>query len=139
MQQAAQGDLTRSQIDSLEKRSQALRQYLSDDTANFVAYASDIEAIDETLQDKSLSLLEGVVQARQAQYDDDLRSQRQVEQAKRQENEKTYDFDAFLTDLRTKNRQAASQDLIRLEERALDASSQSQTVENSDTRDSAVC
>ena len=39
LQQAAQGDLTRSQLDSLEKRSQALRQYLSDDTANFVAYA----------------------------------------------------------------------------------------------------
>ena len=126
LQQAAQGDLTRSQIDGLEKRSQALRQYLSDDTANFVAYASDIEAIDETLQDKSLSLLEGVVQARQTRYEDDLRSQRQAEQAKRQENEKTYDFDAFLTDLRTKNRQAASQDLIRIEERALDASSQSQ-------------
>ena len=126
LQQAAQGDLTRSQIDSLEKRSQALRQYLSDDTANFVAYASDIEAIDETLQDKSLSLLEGVVQARQAQYDDDLRSQRQAEQAKRQENEKTYDFDVYLAGLRTKSRQQASQDLIRLEERALDASSQRQ-------------
>ena len=126
LQQAAQGNLTRSQLDGLEKRSQALRQYLSDDTANFVAYASDIEAIDETLQSQRLSLLEGVVQARQAQYDDDLRTQRQAEQAKRQENEKTYDFDAFLTDLRTKSRQAASQDLIRLEERALDASSQSQ-------------
>ena len=126
LQQAAQGDLTRSQIDSLEKRSQALRQYLSDDTANFVAYASDIEAIDETLQDKSLSLLEGVVQARQAQYDDDLRSQRQVEEAKRQENEKTYDFDVFLAGLRTKSRHAASQDLIRIEERALDASSSRQ-------------
>ena len=118
--------MTRSQIDSLEKRSQALRQYLSDDTANFVAYASDIEAIDETLQDKSLSLLEGVVQAREALFRDEARTQRQVEQAKRQENEKTYDFDAFLTDLRTKNRQAASQDLIRLEERALDASNQKQ-------------
>ena len=32
----------------------------------------------------------------------------------------------FLTDLRTKNRQAAAQDLIRLEGRALDASSQRQ-------------
>ena len=126
LQQAAQGDLTRSQIDSLEKRSKALQQYLSDDTANFVAYVSDIEAIDETLTDKSLSLLEGVVQARQAQYDDDLRSQRQVEEAKRQENEKTYDFDVFLAGLRTKSRHAASQDLIRIEERALDASSQSQ-------------
>ena len=126
LQQAAQGDLTRSQIDSLEKRSQALRQYLYDDTAHFGAYASDIEAIDETLTDKSLSLLEGVVQARQAQYDDDLKAQRQVEQAKRQENEKTYDFDVFLAGLRTKSRHAASQDLIRLEERAFDASSQSQ-------------
>ena len=126
LQQAAQGDLTRSQIDNLEKRSQALRQYLSDDTANFVAYASDIEAIDETLQSQRLSLLEGEVEARQAQYDDDLRTQRQVEEAKRQENEKTYDFDVYLAGLRTKNRQQASQDLIRLEERALDASSQRQ-------------
>ena len=123
LQQAAQGDLTRSQIDSLEKRSQALRQYLSDDTANFVAYASDIEAIDETLQDKSLSLLEGVVQAREALFRDEARTQRQVEEAKRQENEKTYDFDVFLAGLRTKSRHAASQDLIRLEERALDATS----------------
>ena len=66
------------------------------------------------------------MEERQALYEDDLKAQRQVEQAKRQENEKTYDFDALLTDLRTKNRQAAAQDLIRLEERALDASSQSQ-------------
>ena len=126
LQQAAQGYLTRSQIDSLEKRSQALRQYLSDDTANFVAYASDIEAIDETLTDKSLSLLEGVVQAREALFRDEARTQRQVEEAKRQENEKTYDFDVFLAGLRTKNRHAASQDLIRLEERALDATSSRQ-------------
>ena len=126
LQQAAQGDLTRSQIDSLEKRSQALRQYLSDDTANFVAYASDIEAIDETLTDKSLSLLEGAVQAREALFRDEARTQRQVEQAKRQENEKTYDFDVFLAGLRTKSRHAASQDLIRLEERALDATSSRQ-------------
>ena len=126
LQQAAQGYLTRSQIDSLEKRSQALRQYLSDDTANFVAYASDIEAIDETLTDKSLSLLEGAVQAREALFRDEARTQRQVEQAKRQEKEKTYDFDVYLAGLRTKNRHAASQDLIRLEERALDASSSRQ-------------
>ena len=126
LQQAAQGYLTRSQIDSLEKRSQALRQYLLDDTAHFVAYASDIEAIDETLTDKSLSLLEGAVQAREALFRDEARTQRQVEQAKRQENEKTYDFDVYLAGLRTKNRHAASQDLIRIEERALDASSQSQ-------------
>ena len=58
--------------------------------------------------------------------EDDLKSQRQVEQAKRQENEKTYDYDALLTDLRTKNRQAAAQDLIRLEGRALDISSKRQ-------------
>ena len=126
LQQAAQGDLTRSQIDSLEKRSQALRQYLYDDTAHFGAYASDIEAIDETLTDKSLSLLEGVVQARQAQYDDDLKAQRQAEQAKRQENEKTYDFDVFLAGLRRDSRKEAREDLTRLEGRALDASSQSQ-------------
>ena len=126
LQQAAQGGLTRSQIDSLEKRSQALRQYLYDDTAHFGAYASDIEAIDETLTDKSLYLLEGVVQARQAQYDDDLKAQRQAEQAKRQENEKTYDFDVFLAGLRRDSRKEAREDLTRLEGRALDASSQSQ-------------
>ena len=126
LQQAAQGYLTRSQIDSLEKRSKALRQYLLDDTAHFIAYADDIEAIDETLTDKSLSLLEGAVQAREALFRDEARTQRQVEQAKRQENEKTYDFDVYLAGLRTKNRHAASQDLIRLEERALDASSSRQ-------------
>ena len=76
--------------------------------------------------DRQLAPLADIVEARQAQYEDDLRSQRQAEEAKRQENEKTYDFDAYLIGLRTKNRQAASQDLVRIEERALDATSQSQ-------------
>ena len=67
-----------------------------------------------------------MVQARQAQYDDDLKAQRQVEQAKRQENEKTYDFDAYLAGLRRDSRKEAREDLTRLEGRALDASSQSQ-------------
>ena len=71
-------------------------------------------------------MLEGEVEARQAQYEDDLKAQRQAEAAKRQENQKTYDFDALLTGLRTKNRQAAAQEFVRLEERALDASSQRQ-------------
>ena len=126
LEQAAQGDLTRSQIDNLNKRTQALKENLLESDFNFQSYADDIEAIEERLADKSLALLADTVEARQAQYDDDLRSQRQAEQAKRQENEKTYDFDAFLIGLRTKSRQAAAQDLIRLEERALDASSQAQ-------------
>ena len=67
-----------------------------------------------------------MVQAREALFRDEARTQRQVEEAKRQENEKTYDFDVYLAGLRTKSRHAASQDLIRIEERALDASSQSQ-------------
>ena len=126
LEQAAQGDLTRSQIDNLNKRTQALKENLLESDFNFQSYADDIEAIEERLTDKSLALLADTVEARQAQYDDDLRSQRQAEQAKRQENEKTYDFDAFLIDLRTKSRQAAAQDLSRLEERAIDASSQAQ-------------
>ena len=66
------------------------------------------------------------MEERQALYEDDLKAQRQVEQAKRQENQKTYDFDAYLTGLRTKNRQAAARDLVRLEEQSLDVSSQRQ-------------
>ena len=76
--------------------------------------------------DKSLSLLEGAVQAREALFRDEARTQRQVEQAKRQENEKTYDFDAYLAGLRTKNRQQAAQEFVRIEERALDATSSRQ-------------
>ena len=95
LQQAAQGDLTRSQIENLEKRSQALKQQISEDTFNFAAYADDIEAIDETLTDKRLSLLEGEVAARQAQYEDDLRAQRQVEDAKQKKAEETHDFTSY--------------------------------------------
>ena len=86
------------------------------------------EAIDqaERLRDESLALLANEVEARQALYEDDLKAQRQVEQAKRQENQKTYDFDAYLTGLRTKNRQEAARDLVRLEEQSLDVSSQRQ-------------
>ena len=126
LQQTAQGDLTRSQIENLEKRSQALKQQISEDTFNFAAYADDIEAIEETLTDKRLSLLEGEVAARQAQYEDDLRAQRQVEDAKQKKAEETHDFHSYLDGLRRDSVKEARQELTRLEERALDASSQRQ-------------
>ena len=119
-----------AEIDAAEEQATALLRVNGRFVSQFielrVLIANEAIAQAERLRDQSLALLANEVEERQALYEDDLKSQRQVEQAKRQENEKTYDYDAFLTDLRTKNRQAAAQDLIRLEERALDASSQSQ-------------
>ena len=71
-------------------------------------------------------MLEGEVEARQAQYEDDLKAQRQAEAAKRQENEKTYDYNVFLLELRRKSLAEATQEFVRLEERILDVSSQRQ-------------
>ena len=118
------------EIDAAEEQATALLRLNGRFVSQFIELRGLIadEAIGqaERLRDESLSLLSGEVEERQARYEDDLKSQRQVEQAKRQENQKTYDFDALLTGLRTKNRQEAAQGLIRLEERALDVSSQSQ-------------
>ena len=119
-----------AEIDAAEEQATALLRVNGRFVSQFIELrgliADEAIAQSETLRDQSLALLANEVEERQALYEDDLKAQRQVEQAKRQENEKTYDFDALLTDLRTKNRQAAAQDLIRLEGRALDASSQSQ-------------
>ena len=119
-----------AEIDAAEGQAAALLRVNGRFVSQFIELRGLItdEAIaqSETLRDQSLALLANEVEARQALYEDDLKSQRQVEQAKRQENEKTYDYDALLTDLRTKNRQAAAQDLIRLEGRALDISSKRQ-------------
>ena len=119
-----------AEIDAAEEQSAALLRVNGRFVSQFIELRGLItdEAIaqSETLRDQSLALLANEVEERQALYEDDLKAQRQVEQAKQQEDEKTYDFDVFLTGLRTKNRQAAAQDLIRLEERSLDASSQRQ-------------
>ena len=119
-----------AEIDAAEEQATALLKVNGRFVSQFIELRGLIadEAIDqaERLRDQSLALLANEVEERQALYEDDLKAQRQVEQAKRQENEKSYDYDVLLTGLRTKNRQAAAQDLIRLEERALDASSQRQ-------------
>ena len=119
-----------AEIDAAEEQATALLRVNGRFVSQFielrVLIADEAIAQAERLRDQSLALLANEVEERQALYEDDLKSQRQVEQAKRQENEKTYDYDAFLTGLRTKNRQAAAQDLIRLEERALDISSKRQ-------------
>ena len=119
-----------AEIDAAEEQATALLRVNGRFVSQFIELRGLItdEAIaqSETLRDQSLALLANEVEERQALYEDDLKSQRQVEQAKRQENEKTYDYDALLTDLRTKNRQAAAQEFVRLEGRALDISSQSQ-------------
>ena len=118
------------EIDAAEEQASELLRVNGRFVSQFIELRGLIadEAIDqsETLRDQSLALLANEVEARQALYEDDLKAQRQVEQAKRQENQKTYDFDAYLTGLRTKNRQEAARNLVRLEERTLDASSQSQ-------------
>ena len=119
-----------AEIDAAEEQATALLRVNGRFVSQFielrVLIANEAIAQAERLRDQSLALLANEVEERQALYEDDLKSQRQVEQAKQQEDEKTYDFDVFLTDLRTKNRQAAAQDLIRLEERALDISSKRQ-------------
>ena len=119
-----------AEIDAAEEQATALLRVNGRFVSQFIELRGLItdEAIAqaERLRDQSLSRLSGEVEERQALYEDDLKAQRQVEQAKRQENENTYDFDAYLAGLRTKNRQEAAQDLIRLEERALDASSSRQ-------------
>ena len=119
-----------AEIDAAEEQATALLRVNGRFVSQFielrVLIANEAIAQAERLRDQSLALLANEVEERQALYEDDLKSQRQVEQAKRQEDEKTYDFDVFLTGLRTKNRQAAAQDLVRLEERSLDASSQRQ-------------
>ena len=119
-----------AEIDAAEEQAAALLRVNGRFVSQFIELRGLItdEAIAqaERLRDQSLARLSNEVEERQALYEDDLKAQRQVEQAKRQENENTYDFDAYLAGLRTKNRQEAAQDLIRLEERALDASSQRQ-------------
>ena len=119
-----------AEIDAAEEQATALLRVNGRFVSQFIELRGLItdEAIAqaERLRDQSLARLSNEVEERQALYEDDLKAQRQVEQAKRQENENTYDFDAYLAGLRTKNRQEAAQDLIRLEERALDASSQRQ-------------
>ena len=119
-----------AEIDAAEEQATALLRVNGRFVSQFIELrgliADEAIAQAERLRDQSLARLATEVEERQALYEDDLKAQKQVEQAKRQENEKTYDFDALLTDLRTKNRQQAAQDLIRLEERALDASSQRQ-------------
>ena len=119
-----------AEIDAAEEQATALLRVNGRFVSQFIELrgliADEAIAQAERLTDQSLARLSNEVEERQALYEDDLKSQRQVEQAKRQENEKTYDFDALLTALRTKNRQAAAQDLIRLEERALDISSKKQ-------------
>ena len=119
-----------AEIDAAEEQARALLRVNGRFVSQFIELRGLItdEAIAqaERLRDQSLARLSNEVEERQALYEDDLKAQRQVEQAKRQENENTYDFDAYLAGLRTKNRQEAAQDLIRLEERALDVSSQRQ-------------
>ena len=119
-----------AEIDAAEEQAAALLRVNGRFVSQFIELRGLItdEAIaqSETLRDQSLALLANEVEERQALYEDDLKSQRQVEAAKRQENEKTYDYDALLTDLRTKNRQAAAQEFVRLEGRALDISSKRQ-------------
>ena len=124
LQQAVQGDLTRNQIENLNKRAEALKATLANETLSLQSYAADATAIQEQLRDKSLELLGDVVDARQAAFEDEARTQRQAEERKREENAKTYDFHAYLNELRRKSVAEATQDLARLEERALNASSQ---------------
>ena len=119
-----------AEIDAAEEQATALLRVNGRFVSQFielrVLIANEAIAQAERLRDQSLALLANEVEERQALYEDDLKSQGRSKQAKRQENEKSYDYDALLTGLRTKNRQAAAQDLIRLEERALDASSKRQ-------------
>ena len=104
LNQAVQGDLTRNQIDNLNQRAEALKTTLADETLSLQRYVSDVESIQEQLTDKRFSLLEGEVQARQAAYEDDLRNQRQVEDAKQEKYEETHDFDSYLLGLRRDSR-----------------------------------
>ena len=126
LQQAAQGDLTRNQIDNLNKRAEALKATLADETLSLQSYVADATVIQEQLRDKSLDLLGDAVQARQAAFEDELRTQRQVEDAKQRKAAETHDFHAYLNELRRESVQEATQELSRLEARALDASSQRQ-------------
>ena len=97
-----------AEIDAAEGQAAALLRVNGRFVSQFIELrgliADEAIAQAERLTDQSLALLANEVEERQALYEDDLKSQRQVEQAKQQEDEKTYDFDVFLTDLRTKNR-----------------------------------
>ena len=126
LNQAVQGNITQNQIENYRKRVDALAQTLADETLNLQAHIPEVEALQERLRDARLSLLEGEIQERDALYEDDLKAQSQVEEAKRQGNEKTYDYNVFLLALRRKSIEEATQEFVRLEERALDASSQRQ-------------
>ena len=119
-----------AEIDAAEEQATALLRVNGRFVNQFIELRGLItdEAIAqaERLRDQSLARLSTEVEERQALYEDDLKAQSQVEEAKRQENEKTYDYNAFLLGLRRKSVEEATQEFVRLEERALDASSQRQ-------------
>ena len=85
-----------AEIDAAEEQATALLRVNGRFVSQFielrVLIADEAIAQAERLRDQSLALLANEVEERQALYEDDLKSQRQVEAAKRQENEKTYDL-----------------------------------------------
>ena len=106
-----------------------LRGYSETEAALF----ERLDAQRASLQDESLSRLANTVEARQAQYDNELRAQRQAEDAKQQKYEETHNFERYLLGLRRTGLQRANQEVARLQDRALDAES-SRRIENRSAR-----
>ena len=121
------------QVDALQKEFDATVQNLTERGIAYQAFNRFIQQFprdranqEEQILDEQLSHLADTVEARQAQHEDDLRSQRQVEEQKQKKYEETHDYETFLLGLRNKSVKEATQALARLEERALDASSSRQ-------------
>lgn len=77
----------------------------------------------EVLDDEALSRLASNTEARIAQFEDEVRARRQVEDAKQQKAAETHDYEAYLLKLRRDGVSRAERELARLQERALDAGS----------------
>ena len=77
----------------------------------------------EELDDAALARLESIVEARIATFEDEARAQRQTEDQKQQKFAETHNYERYLLGLRRDGVAQATNELARLQERALDAGS----------------
>ena len=124
---------TQAEIDALQKEFDATVQSLTERGIAYQAFNRYIQQFprdrasqEEQILDDQLSHLADRVQLRQALYEDELKAQRQVEDAKQKKVEETHDYASFLLGLRRDSLKEARDEFARLEERALDTSSQRQ-------------
>ena len=121
---------TQDEIDAAQKQFDATLESLAQRGIAHEAYNRYIRQFprdratqEEAILDEQLSHLADRVEARQAQYEDDLRAQRQIEDRKQQKFAETHNFERYLLGVRRNGVAQATDGVERLQERALDAGS----------------